>query len=49
MAKLTTDGELADMMTAAIQSEEKVLRVLEGKSEIVLLIDSPNAVVETQL
>lgn len=37
------------MMTAAIQSEEKVLRVLEGKSEIVLLIDSSNAVVETQL
>lgn len=37
------------MMTAAIQSEEKVLRVLEGKSEIVLLIDCSNAVAETQL
>jgi hypothetical protein len=37
------------MMTSAIQSEEKLLRVLEGKSEIVLLIDCSNAVPETQL
>ena len=49
MAKLTKDGESADMMTAAIQSEENALRVLEGKSEIVLLIDCSYAEAETQL
>lgn len=37
------------MVIAVIQSEEKVLRVLEGKSEMVLLIDCSNAVFETQL